>query len=120
MSKSMNNIRLHSDALIIGSGIAGSVAALTLADQGLDVILITAGDDLLSSGNTALAQGGIVYRSEEDDPKILENDILTAGWKHNSTRAVRYLCRKGPEVLKKSFLSNIQFRSISESPETGI
>lgn len=99
----MNDLRLHSDALIIGSGIAGSVAALTLADRGLDVIVITAGDTL-TNGNSTLAQGGIVYRSEDDDPKILEKDILTAGWKHNFTRAVRHLCHKGPEVLQEIFL----------------
>jgi len=99
----MNDFRLHSDALIIGSGIAGAMAALTLADQGLDVIIITAGH-ALASGNTALAQGGIVYRSEDDDPKILEKDIKTAGWNHNFTRAVRYLCNKGPEVLQEVFL----------------
>lgn len=110
MNAAMNDFRLHSDALVIGSGIAGSVAALTLADEGLDVILITAGKELVT-GNTALAQGGIVYRSEDDDPRILEKDILTAGWKHNFTRAVRYLCRKGPTVLQDLFLDkyNIPF-----------
>lgn len=99
----MNDFRLHCDALIIGSGIAGAVAALTLAEQGRDVILITA-SDTVANGNTALAQGGIVYRSEDDDPRILEKDILTAGWQHNFTRSVRYMCRKGPEVLKELFL----------------
>ncbi|MBI9078366.1 MAG: L-aspartate oxidase [Pseudodesulfovibrio sp.] len=99
----MNDFRLHSDALIIGSGISGSVAALTLAEQGLDVILITSGSEL-GNGNTSLAQGGIVYRSTDDDPRILEKDIFTAGWKHNFTRSVRYLCRKGPEVLQEVFL----------------
>lgn len=99
----MNAFRLHCDTLIIGSGIAGAVAALTLAEQGVDVILITAGEDI-TTGNTALAQGGIVYRSEDDDPRILEKDIKTAGWKHNYSRAVRYLCAKGPEVLKDIFL----------------
>ena len=103
MNAAMNDFRLQSDALIIGSGIAGSVTALTLADQGLDVILITAGDDL-ANGNTSLAQGGIVYRSKDDDPRILEKDIFTAGWKHNFTKSVRYLCRKGPEVLQEIFL----------------
>lgn len=103
----MNDFRLQSDALIIGSGIAGAVAALTMADKGLDVILITA-SDTLANGNTALAQGGIVYRNENDDPRILEKDILTAGWKHNFTRAVRYLCRKGPEVLKDIFLDRYE------------
>ena len=112
--KSMNNFRLQSDALVIGAGIAGSLAALTLADEGLDVILITAGNSL-TSGNTRLAQGGIVYRSEEDDPRILEKDILTAGWKHNFTRAVRYLCRRGPEVLKDVFPGKIQ-NSLQPAP----
>lgn len=106
----MNDFRLHCDALIIGCGIAGAIAALTLADKGVDVVLITAGDKL-ANGNTALAQGGIVYRSEDDDPRILEKDIQTAGWSHNFTRAVRYLCRKGPEVLKETLLDkyNIDF-----------
>ncbi|QJB58499.1 L-aspartate oxidase [Pseudodesulfovibrio sp. zrk46] len=101
------DFRLNCDALVIGSGIAGGVAALTLAEKGLDVIVITAGETLYV-GNTALAQGGIVYRSEDDDPRILEKDILTAGWKHNFTRAVRFLCRKGPEVLKDVFLDKYQ------------
>jgi len=99
----MYNLRFHCDALIIGSGISGALAALTLADKGLDVILITA-DENIGDGNTALAQGGIVYRSDEDEPKLLEKDILTAGWNHNYIRAVRYLCRRGPEVLHEIFL----------------
>ncbi len=103
----MNDTRLHCDALIIGSGIAGCVAALTLAEQGHDVIIITTGDKL-TTGNTELAQGGIVYRNKNDDPHILEKDIQTAGWEHNYSRAVRYLCRKGPEVLHTIFLDKYQ------------
>lgn len=103
----MNDYRMQSDALIIGSGIAGAVAALTLAEKGLDVILITA-SDTIANGNTALAQGGIVYRNENDDPRILEKDIKTAGWEHNYGKAVRYLCRKGPEVLQRIFLDKYE------------
>jgi len=99
----MNDYRLQCDVLVIGCGIAGSLAALTLAEENLDVILITAGDSL-TSGNTRLAQGGIVYRNENDDPRYLEKDIMTAGWKHNYARAVRFLARRGPEVLKEIFL----------------
>ncbi|MUM78425.1 L-aspartate oxidase [Pseudodesulfovibrio sp. F-1] len=103
MAESAPNLRQSCDALVIGSGIAGSVAALTLADQGVDVILITAAETL-TQGNTALAQGGIVYTSDKDDPKNLERDILTAGWEHNFGRAVRFLCRRGPQVLRELFL----------------
>jgi L-aspartate oxidase len=115
MPETMNDVRLSCDALIIGSGIAGSVAALTLAEQGVDVVLLTAGDTL-ANGNTALAQGGIVYRSQEDDPKILERDILTAGWEHNFGRAVRYLCRKGPEVLQEVFLDKYKIPFNQRTP----
>jgi len=103
----MNNFRLQCDALILGSGIAGAVAALKLAEQDRDVILITA-SETVANGNTALAQGGIVYRSEDDDPRILEKDIQTAGWNHNFNRAVHYLCKKGPEVLKEIFLDKYE------------
>ena len=99
----MNDYRLKSDVLVIGSGIAGSVAALTLAESGVDVILLTAGDDLFT-GNTRLAQGGIVFHAKDDDPAILEKDIMTAGWGQNYLRAVRYLCHKGPKVLQKSLI----------------
>ncbi|AMK11874.1 L-aspartate oxidase [Pseudodesulfovibrio indicus] len=111
----MNDFRLQSDALIIGSGIAGSVAALTLADQGRDVIIITAATDL-KAGNTSLAQGGIVFQNENDDPKILEKDIMTAGWKHNYARAVRFIARKGPEVLKEVFLEKYKIPFNQRTP----
>jgi len=101
----MNDYRLKSDVLVIGSGIAGSVAALTLAETGADVILLTAGADLFS-GNTSLAQGGVVFHSQEDDPVKLERDIMTAGWGQNYLRAVRYLAHKGPKVLQKTLIDS--------------
>lgn len=94
------------DVLIIGSGIAGCVSALTLADQGVECTLITAGERL-TQGNTELAQGGIVFHAEDDDPSILEKDILTAGWKHNYVKAVRQLCELGPEILQELFIDKL-------------
>jgi L-aspartate oxidase len=92
--------------LIIGSGIAGCTAALALADCGIEVTLLSAGDSL-DHGNTALAQGGIVYKAPEDSPRLLEKDILVAGWHLNHLKAVRHLCRNGPHVVEEMLLERL-------------
>ncbi len=99
----MNTFHVKTDVLVIGSGIAGSMAALTLAASGREVTLLTAGDTLFS-GNTRLAQGGIVFHALDENPRNLEQDILTAGWHLNLLRAVRFLCNKGPRVLQETLI----------------
>ena len=98
----MSHTRCHVPVLIIGSGIAGCTAALTLADAGHEVLLISAGEGL-GKGNSELAQGGIIYRAATDDreaeARALERDILVAGHRYNSRAAVRQLCRQGPDCV---------------------
>ncbi|MGE4299345.1 MAG: L-aspartate oxidase [Desulfovibrionaceae bacterium] len=101
----MNDHRLSTQVLVIGSGIAGATTALVLADQGFEVTLLSAGP-ALDSGNTALAQGGIVYRAE-DDPAQLEKDIMIAGWRHNYPRAVKSLARKGPQSVQQILVERL-------------
>ncbi len=100
------DVRYYTEVLILGSGIAGCSAALTLADQGVHVILVTSGEGL-DAGNTALAQGGIVYIGEEDSPTLLKKDILTAGWNHNYQRAVNFLSSRGPEVVEEILIKGL-------------
>ena len=68
---------LECDVLIIGSGVAGSVAALQLADAGIDVVVVTRSSTPEES-NTRYAQGGIIYTGPEDSPKLLAEDITRA------------------------------------------
>lgn len=91
--------RLNTDVLVIGSGIAGATCALTLAERGIDVTLLTAEEELTTT-NTAWAQGGIVYRGPGDSPALLVADVLEAGDRQNYERAVRHLAERGPEVVQ--------------------
>ncbi|MDR1124981.1 MAG: FAD-dependent oxidoreductase [Deltaproteobacteria bacterium] len=93
------NKPLYTPALVIGSGIAGCAAALTLADRGVEVTLIAAGFDR-KEANSWLAQGGIIYKAEQGDPALLEKDLLVAGHRHNNPRAVRWLAGKGPDIAQ--------------------
>ncbi len=98
--------RLSTQALVIGSGVAGCTTAFVLAEQGFQVTLITAGDEL-TRGNTVLAQGGIVYRGDTDSPNELERDILIAGWRHNYAKAVRHLAEKGPDAVSTVLIDRL-------------
>lgn len=103
----MPHTRLKTEILIIGSGIAGCTAAICLADKGHEVTLLTSGDRL-DNGNTALAQGGIIYKGHEDSPELLAKDITTAGWDYNYTEAVRYLTEEGPKSVEKILVERVQ------------
>jgi L-aspartate oxidase len=98
--------RMKTEILVIGSGIAGCTAALCLADRGHEVTLLSSGARL-DNGNTALAQGGIVYTGAEDSPELLAGDIRTAGSDYNHDVAVRLLCEKGPEAVERILFDRV-------------
>lgn len=105
----MSVSRRHVPVLIVGSGVAGCTAALSIADKGIDVLLLNAGDNL-SDGNSALAQGGIIYKAISDDilndAKALEDDITIAGHGYNNVLAVRQLCEQGPICVENILIEN--------------
>ena len=94
---------LHADVLIIGSGIAGCAAALTLADSGVDVLIVTRTEDV-SETNTRYAQGGIIYRGRSDSPKKLAADIMRAGDGYCLPEAVDLIAEMGPQAVEKILL----------------
>ncbi|MDQ1265173.1 MAG: L-aspartate oxidase [Bacteroidota bacterium] len=95
---------IKTDILVIGSGLAGAIAAITAADHGSKVTIITKTEELLS-GSTAYAQGGIIYKGITDSPSKLKADIMEAGAGHCWEPAVDYLCKTGPDLVEK-FLIN--------------
>jgi len=97
----------YSQILIIGGGIAGCSAALRLADAGFDVVMCVTGPQM-DGGNSSLAQGGIIYRPDEKDTPLLVKDVMTAGCRHNSLKAVRALSEKGPEAVRKVLIERLR------------
>lgn len=91
------------DVLILGSGIAGSTAALELSKRGLDVVVLSAGNE----SNSSCAQGGIVYSGESDTQKLLSDDISEAGAGLCNPAAVEQLVRLGPNLVRKILIDEI-------------
>ncbi len=97
---------LETDVLILGSGIAGATAALELADRGVQVTVATRASQLEDS-NTYWAQGGIIYRGDEDSPQALAEDIIRAGAGHSYPKAVQILAEEGPSTLRRILLERV-------------
>lgn len=92
---------LKTDVLIIGTGIAGLVAALGLAEnKKIKIVLVTKSKDITES-STYHAQGGIISRGINDSAEKLEKDILAAGDGLCNDKAVKILAEDGPELVEK-------------------
>ncbi len=91
---------INADVIVIGSGIAGLTAALTARRKNLSVLLLT--KDVLSTGSTAWAQGGIAAAlGPEDSPEQHFQDTLEAGAGLCDENSVKTLVQEGPLAVKK-------------------
>ncbi len=98
---------LETEVLILGCGVAGGTVALRLADAGVPVTLVTRAADPNDS-NTNWAQGGIIYRGQEDTPELLIADILRAGAGHSSQQAASILAENGPALVESILLQRLE------------
>lgn len=98
---------LETDALVIGCGIAGGVAALELAEAGVDVTLITRAQ-APEDTNTLWAQGGIIFRGARDSPADLVQDLFNAGAHYNYGPAVDLLATHGPRLVQEILIDRLQ------------
>jgi len=89
------------DVLIIGCGIGGATAALELAsDPECKVVVVTKNANLLES-NTYYAQGGIIYKGDNDSSQALAEDLVRAGDGLNNPLAVQILSEEGPKLVRE-------------------
>jgi L-aspartate oxidase len=92
--------RERCDVLVLGTGVAGLAAALTASARNADVLLVCRSNDP-SATNTWRAQGGIVFRGENDSPELLSRDILSAGAEFGLAEAATFLAEEGPRAVQK-------------------
>jgi L-aspartate oxidase len=92
-------VDVRADFLVIGSGVAGLRAAISLAEAG-DVVLLTKADPRES--NTGYAQGGIAAALGADDsPDLHARDTMAAGDGLCVAAAVDILVHEGPRYVQE-------------------
>lgn len=91
------------EVLVIGSGIAGCIAALELAEKGIEVLLLCSSEDETHS-NSFAAQGGIIYKGLEDSHQLLADDIQKAGGGLCNPEAIDLIIKFGPTFVKEILL----------------
>ncbi len=96
------------DLLVVGSGAAGLTAALTAADQGAHVLMLTKGHAPDSS--SWHAQGGIAATMGDDDTtKLHAIDTERAGRELCRVSAVHVLVEEGPERVRELIAMGVPF-----------
>jgi L-aspartate oxidase len=92
-------VRVTTDFLIVGSGVAGLRAAIALADVG-DVLVLTKADP--GESNTGYAQGGVAPAGGADDsPALHARDTMEAGDGLCRRDAVEVLVHDGPRYVRE-------------------
>jgi L-aspartate oxidase len=111
-------VGVRGDFLVIGSGIAGLRAAISLAETG-DVVMLTKADPRES--NTGYAQGGIAAAIGPDDsPDLHFADTIAAGDGLCVPEAVKVLVTDGPGYVNQLIAWGVAFdRDAAGAPALG-
>lgn len=91
---------LHTDVIVVGSGIAGLATAIRLRESGYKVLIVTKAK--VDEGSTRWAQGGIAAALDPtDSPREHWRDTVVAGAGLCSAEAVEVLVTEGPNAVRR-------------------
>ena len=108
-------MEIHTDFLILGTGIAGLSFAIKAAELGT-VAMVTKKNK--TDSNTNLAQGGIaVVQDQTDRFEYHINDTLTCGAGLSNEEVVRFVVTEGPERLCELVKWGVDFTRSEAEPE---
>lgn len=98
---------LFTDTLVLGTGVAGLVAALHAAEGG-DVLLVT--KDAVEQSATVYAQGGIAAAvSTEDSPALHAEDTLAVACGLGNEGVIRAVAEEAPECIRDLIAQGVRF-----------
>jgi len=108
-------MEIHTDFLVLGTGIAGLSFAIKAAELGT-VAMVTKKNK--SDSNTNLAQGGIaVVQDQTDRFEYHINDTLTCGAGLSNEEVVRFVVTEGPERIRELVKWGVEFTRSEADPE---
>ena len=97
---------IKTDAVIVGSGVAGLFAALCLPES-KKVLVITKED--LKECDSYLAQGGVCVLKDIKDFDCYFEDTMRAGHYENNPERVRVMIESSPDVISTLIQLGVQF-----------
>lgn len=97
---------VKTDVVIVGSGVAGTFAALCLP-QDKDVLIIT--KEQIKESDSYLAQGGVCVLKSIDDYECYFEDTMRAGHYENNPESVKVMIKSSPEIIKTLVELGVKF-----------
>ncbi len=89
---------MNADVLVVGSGVAGVMAAVKAARMGCKVVFASKG--AMRSGNSVLVGGGWLVPSKDFPPDEYVNFTLEGGKKINDAKLVRVMAQRGEAMIR--------------------
>ena len=99
-------MKITTDIVIVGSGVAGLFCALHLPED-KDVLIIT--KSTVTENDSYLAQGGICMLRNNDDYDAYFEDTMRAGHYENRKESVDIMIRSSQEIIKELIGFGVDF-----------